>query len=161
MRLYGRRAQIRLGKDKASLHLLGDYAVERERDRLNLTQRLGSGRFLVVLTRDLEATVRVAHGWAVEVRSRGTTHQILHSNRSGKLRRVGPIQTDARVGVVEWPETPSRWLPPPEQATLRLLQASQVVWGEKKLQSEIRVDVQCPARVDQRGRSASIRSRTS
>ncbi len=145
IRPHGRQAQVRLKKEKVSLHVLGDYAVNHERDRLTLTQRLASGRFLIALTRDPEATVRVAHGWAVEVRSRGRTYQILHSNRSGKLRPVGPIQTDARAGVVEWPDTPDRWLSTPDQATLRVLQASQVVWGEKKLQSEIRVDMQCLA----------------
>jgi hypothetical protein len=86
---------------------------------------------LIGLTRDPEARVRVLHGWAVEVRSQGRVYQLLHSNRSRKLRPVGPIQTDALFALADWPEQPEAFRIPTE-ANLKVMQATQVVWSEKR-----------------------------
>ncbi len=141
LRPEGRRVRTRTGRESVTVHLLGDYEVEPQSGHVLLRQRLIQGRFLVALTHDPDARVRVAHGWAVEVCSDGRVFHVMHSNRSRKLRPLGPIQTDAPHGVAEWREMPDGLFPPAEQVTLHLLRATQVVCGEKKMHSDVPVDV--------------------
>jgi hypothetical protein len=101
-----------------AVHVLGDYRTEAAAGAVTWRQELAHGRFLVVVTRDPAASARVAHGWAVEVRTAGRVLQLLHSNRGGKVRRLGPIQTDALFGVTEQPASPGPEVAPPTAWTL-------------------------------------------
>ncbi len=127
-----RRYLTRDAEGPLALHPLGDYRVEQQRGSLTFTQRFASGRFLVVLTRDSEATARVLNGWAVEIRSQGHIYYLLHSNRSRRLRPLGPIQTDAEFGLVDFPVPPDLLDPSTVEATLALLQANQVIWPDRR-----------------------------
>lgn len=113
-----------------AVHLLGDYALKQQRGSLTLEQRFVQGRFLVALTRDTEASVRVLNGWAIEVRSEGHVYHLLHSNRSRKVRPLGPVQTDALFALADWPE--GVLAPSFMNINLHVLQASQVLWGEDR-----------------------------
>jgi hypothetical protein len=142
LRGEGRTYHARVGRGKVAVHLLGDYDTEKRAKALTLSMRVAHGRFLVALTRDASAKVRVVHGWAVEVRTGRRTHHVMHGNRSRKVRPLGPIQTDACFGVIAWDEKPGVISPHADDSTAHLLQATQVVWGEKKIQSELPVDLQ-------------------
>jgi hypothetical protein len=119
---------MRLPDDsEVGVQLLGDYGFERPTpEQLVLRQKVAEGRFLVAMTRDLTAHVRVLNGWSVEFRTAGQVHQLLHSNRAGKQRPIGPIHTDARYALASW--TPSPDFAPPMMLDLQLqvIQATQI-----------------------------------
>ncbi len=129
----GRRRYLTRDRDRPlALHPLGDSRVEPQRGSLTFTQRFASGRFLVVLTRDSEATARVLNGWAVEIRSQGHIYYLLHSNRSRRLRPLGPIQTDAEFGLVDLLVPPEPLNPSAVEPILALLQTNQVIWPDRR-----------------------------
>lgn len=125
-----------------ALHPLGDYTTEHQRGRLTFRQRLAQGRFLLALTRDPNATVRVLNGWAVEIRSEGRVYHLLHSNRSRRLRPLGPIQTDALFALADWSQDWYVSQVPVFGANLHILQTSQLLWDEhRKLTADLPVDL--------------------
>jgi hypothetical protein len=110
---------------EVTVHVLGDYPFQRlSETELVVRQRLAQGRFLIVVTRDSEARVRLLNGWSIEVRSRGQVFQLLHSNRSRKLRPLGPVQTDAPYALIDWPQ--AQPASPTLDFRLHGLQASQL-----------------------------------
>lgn len=112
---------------RVGVHLLGDYAWERKAERLiRLRQRGEQGRFLVVLTADPNARVRVLNGWSIEVRSGSLVHHLLHANRAGKQRSVGPVLTDARYALASWQPTPDFAPPMMLDVQLQVIQATQI-----------------------------------
>jgi len=113
----------------AALHLLGDYAVDETARRVTFRHKLLLGRFLLVLTRDPEASVRCLHGWAVEIRVKHRIYLVMHSNRSGRLRPLGPVQTDARFAVVEM--QPGGISPSPFETPIFLIGARQLAWSQQ------------------------------
>ena len=128
-------------REPLAVHLLGDYAQHVERHRLNLTQQLAQGRFLLALTPDLQATVRGLNGWSVEFRSGGRVVHLLHSNRSRRLRPLGPIKTDARFAAVEW-SAAEGFAPTGFGADVHLLDAQQMLWQKDgKLTSTAPMDL--------------------
>jgi hypothetical protein len=86
------------------LHFLGDYMMDRQSHKIDVVQNLTHSRFMIAVTRDPVAIVRPLNGWAIEVRSKGHVYHLQHSNRSKKLRPLGPFQTDARFAVADWAE---------------------------------------------------------
>jgi hypothetical protein len=128
--LQGRptRHPTHVEREPFAIHPLGDYGTERSSDRVTWRQRLGHGRFLVGLTRDRAASVRVLNGWAVEVRSEGCIKHLLIANGAGRLRPLGPVQTDARFAIASWGEDQG-----PSTtgfgADLLLVQATKLHWG--------------------------------
>jgi|GEM_PF-6646998 len=112
---------------RVGVHYLGDYAWESKADRLiRLRQRGDQGRFLVVLTADPNARVRVLNGWSIEVRSGSLVHHLLHANRAGKQRPVGPVLTDARYALASWQPTPDFAPPMMLDVQLQVIQATQI-----------------------------------
>jgi hypothetical protein len=110
------------------LHLLGVYRLAIGPNRLELQQHSIQGRFLVAITRDPEARVRVLNGWAVEVRSAGHVWHLLHSNRSCRLRPLGPFQTDALFAAAGWPAASE-----PDRANLLAIQARTLRIADREL----------------------------
>jgi hypothetical protein len=97
----GRRYVTEDAHGPLALHVLGDYAAEQQTRGLTFRQPSAHSRFLLAITRDPAARARIVNGWAVEIRTARGVHQLLHSNRSHRLRPLGPIQTEARyAGVV-------------------------------------------------------------
>jgi hypothetical protein len=127
-----RRYVTRDAAGPLALHPLGDYAVERQRGVLTLRQRLAQGRFLLALTRDPDAAARVLNGWAVEIRSQGRIYHLLHSNRSRRVRPLGPVQTDARFALADWPAGVEQAAAASWDAQLHLLEVSQISWGGQR-----------------------------
>jgi hypothetical protein len=127
-------------RESIAIHLLGDYAQHVARHRLSLTQKLAHGRFLLALTPDIQATVRGLNGWSVEFRSGGRVAHLLHSNRSGRLRALGPIQTDARFAAAEWPAAEG-FAATSFGADVHLLGAQQMLWQKGKLTSTSPADL--------------------
>jgi hypothetical protein len=137
-----RRYRIADAGGPLALHPLGDYPTEARGRTLTLRQRLGRGRFLIALTRDPDAQARVLNGWAVEIRSGGRIYHILHSNRTRRLRPLGPVQTDAEFALADWPRTGELPLEAGTEPNLHLLHAAQVVWGDQcKLTAESAVNL--------------------
>lgn len=83
-----------------AIHPLGDYAPLNQGKSLTFRQPSAHSRFLLAITRDPSASVRMVNGWAIEVRSGSSIHQLLHSNRAHRLRPLGPLQTEARYAGV-------------------------------------------------------------
>ncbi len=143
-----------LARDAASalvIHPLGDYRVDQHSHSISLTQGLAQGRFLVAVTRDLQATARVLNGWAVEMRSTDRVFHLLHSNRSRRLRPLGPVQTDARYGLADWPALPTGAAVAPFSVQLHLFEATHVHWGAGHhltlaAPGDLRFEVQQPPR---------------
>lgn len=127
--LHGGRHRYRCqlpGLGEVTLHILGDYALERRSDRqLVLRQQLAHGRFLIAVTRDPEARVRTLNGWSIEVRTGEQLYQLLHSNRAGKMRPLGSVQTDARYALADAPRSDES-LPVMLDVRLQAIQATQL-----------------------------------
>ena len=97
----GRRYLAQDARGPLAIHPLGDYLTDHKGNTLTLLQTTSHSRFLIAITRDSTAWARIVNGWAIEVRSGGKVYQLLHSNRSHRMRPLGPIQTEARyAGVV-------------------------------------------------------------
>jgi hypothetical protein len=100
----GRRYATEDAHGPLALHPLGDYTAVQQNSGITFRQPSAHSRFLLAITRDPTAWARIVNGWAVEIRTAGHVHQLLHGNRSHKLRPLGPIQTEARyAGVVSAP----------------------------------------------------------
>jgi hypothetical protein len=125
-----RRCRARVGETDLALHPLGDYPISKRSGEIEFRQRLGHGRFLLALSRDPEASVRVLNGWSIEVRSGGRVYQLLHSNQSGRLRPLGPVQTDAAFALADWP------LSQPAQVDLHLMGMTRLTWSERHTNAE-------------------------
>jgi hypothetical protein len=119
----------RVGREPFAVQLLGDYQTEAASGVLTWRQRLMQGRFLLAITRTLEARVRVLHGWAVELRDSGRVEHILFANRSARLRPLGPVQTDARFAAASWSQSAEHSTG--FGAQLLLLGAKQLRWGSE------------------------------
>lgn len=123
-------------------HPLGDYHTARQRRLLTLSQNLAQGRFLIALTRDPHTTVRVLNGWSAEIRSEGRVYQLLHSNRSRRLRPLGPIQTDALFALAAWPSSAETEGVKSDEVSFWALQATQIVWEDnRKLMAAMPTDL--------------------
>jgi hypothetical protein len=130
------------------LVLLGDYfpCVQRP-NALSITQQFVQGRFLLAATCDPTGRFRLLNGWSIEAQLAGQTWQLLHSNQGRKLRALGPVQTDARFGLVHWPLAAENNGTRKQSVEISLLDVEKLEWGDQQMMFRPPTDLVCSPRM--------------